>query len=144
MSKIIAVSKSSKNVLTSTDPNDFIFHSAYNTFKILESGTAEFSFGTAAGFYTGTINHSVGNPACFLLFVLMDSQATICVSGQSHAFDSIDPLIVPSTPPTTSVDRYVDLANITSTTLKFEYCKISNTGTDTIKVKYYIFETPLA
>src|SRR3990167_1737200 len=39
MTKIIAVAKSGKDVLTSTDPNDFIFHSDYNTFKILLEGT---------------------------------------------------------------------------------------------------------
>lgn len=33
------VAKATKNVLTITDPNDFIFHSDYNTLKILASGT---------------------------------------------------------------------------------------------------------
>ena len=34
----IRVAKSGENA-NSTDPNDFIFHSAYNTFKILAEGT---------------------------------------------------------------------------------------------------------
>jgi hypothetical protein len=38
MSYILAVSKATKNVLTATDPNDFIFHSDYNTFKIIAEG----------------------------------------------------------------------------------------------------------
>lgn len=39
MAYTIRVSKSGVNVLTATDPNDFIFHSDYNTFKIIASGT---------------------------------------------------------------------------------------------------------
>jgi hypothetical protein len=35
MTQVIAVSKSGKNVLTETNPNNFIFHSLYNTFKIV-------------------------------------------------------------------------------------------------------------
>lgn len=42
MSKQIRVARGGKNALTSTDPNDFIFHSEYNTFKIVEEGSEEF------------------------------------------------------------------------------------------------------
>ena len=38
MTQVFAVSKATKNVLTATNPNDFIFHSSYNTFKILAEG----------------------------------------------------------------------------------------------------------
>lgn len=38
MNKLI-VAKSGVNALTATDPNDFIFHSDYNTFKIVGEGT---------------------------------------------------------------------------------------------------------
>jgi hypothetical protein len=41
MSNRIAVAKSGKNALTATDPNDFIYHSDYNTFKILSTGLYE-------------------------------------------------------------------------------------------------------
>ena len=41
MTQIITVAKSTKNVLTATDPNDFLFHSSYNTFKIIVTGTRE-------------------------------------------------------------------------------------------------------
>lgn len=39
MTQQIRVSKSGINALTATDPNDFIFHSDYNTFKIIAEGT---------------------------------------------------------------------------------------------------------
>lgn len=35
----IIVAKDGVNALTATNPNDFIFHSEYNTLKILEQGT---------------------------------------------------------------------------------------------------------
>ena len=35
MTQIIAVSKAGIDVLTATSPNDFIFHSEYNTLKII-------------------------------------------------------------------------------------------------------------
>lgn len=37
--KEIRIAKAGKDALTATDPNDFIFHSAYNTFKIIAQGT---------------------------------------------------------------------------------------------------------
>lgn len=38
MTQIIASSKQGINVLTATDPNDFIFHSTYNSLKIISTG----------------------------------------------------------------------------------------------------------
>src|SRR3990167_4667501 len=49
MNMILAVAKAGVNVLTATNPNDFIFHSDYNTFKILAEGTASPSLAVTAG-----------------------------------------------------------------------------------------------
>lgn len=38
MSYIIAITKKTFNVLSEVDPNRFIFHSGYNTFKIIKNG----------------------------------------------------------------------------------------------------------
>jgi len=38
MAQLLAISKKTKNVLTATNPNDFIFRSDLNTFKILAEG----------------------------------------------------------------------------------------------------------
>jgi len=40
---IIAVSKTGKDVGTETDLNSFVFHSLYNTFKIIKTGVLECS-----------------------------------------------------------------------------------------------------
>ncbi len=37
--QIIAVAKKNHDVLIETNPNNFIFHSSYNTFKIVKTGT---------------------------------------------------------------------------------------------------------
>lgn len=38
MNQVVKVAKIGENAL-STDPNDFVFHSSYNTFKIIVEGT---------------------------------------------------------------------------------------------------------
>lgn len=49
MQKVVKVAKIGKRA-DSTDPNDFIFHSSYNTFKIIREGTV-----------TSTLNASTSN-----------------------------------------------------------------------------------
>jgi hypothetical protein len=41
MTQVVAVSKIGMDVEESTDPNDFVFHSEYNTFKIILEGTKQ-------------------------------------------------------------------------------------------------------
>jgi len=41
MSQVIKQARAGKNAETATDPNDFIFHSDYNTLKIIASGLYE-------------------------------------------------------------------------------------------------------
>lgn len=55
----IIVSRQGNDVLgtANTDPNNMIFDSRYNTFKILSQGTQSITVGTAGG--TATIAHGV-------------------------------------------------------------------------------------
>ncbi len=55
---IIALAKIGKNAETSTDPNDFIFHSQLNTFKIIQEGTATVTVDHNAT-VTGSIAHGL-------------------------------------------------------------------------------------
>ena len=65
MTQTIAVSKSGKNVLTATSPNDFIFHSSYNAFKIIASFSSSVTV-TASSTETKSVNHGLGFvPFCF-------------------------------------------------------------------------------
>lgn len=56
---IIAVAKIGKNVKTSTDPNDFIFHSNYNTFKIILEGTVVYELEAIEGTQEFSIEHGL-------------------------------------------------------------------------------------
>ena len=132
MSNQIRVAKSGKNVLTSTDPNDFIYDSSYNTFKIIETGTQDFTItGVAAREYERTISHSVGNASSFVLFVqFSDGKTTFVLDGNSVSFSG------------TSVEGYVRAANISSSVITFTVYK-PYADAMSINVRYYIFETPL-
>lgn len=61
MTQVVRISKQGKNVLgtAATDPNNLIFDSQYNTFKIITSGTL---LGTVNSSSTGTITiaHGLG------------------------------------------------------------------------------------
>ncbi|MDE2026119.1 MAG: hypothetical protein KGJ07_06500, partial [Patescibacteria group bacterium] len=65
MTEILAASKAGYNVLTETDPNNFIFHSSYNTFKILVSGTA--SIAATTGNNTITVTHNMNSKNGFYI-----------------------------------------------------------------------------
>ena len=55
----IKVSKSGYNALTESNVNNYIFHSDYNTFKIVKSGTGSFTV-TASSSEEKTITHNYG------------------------------------------------------------------------------------
>lgn len=55
----IIVSKSGVDALKATNPNDFIFHSDYNTFKIVATGTATFAISAGDSEVEKTIAHGL-------------------------------------------------------------------------------------
>lgn len=69
MTYIIAVSKAGKNVLTETDPNSFIFHSSYNTFKILAQGTASHTIPASTTGSIKTIAHGKSFKPFVFIFI---------------------------------------------------------------------------
>lgn len=65
MKRVIAIAKKNKDVLKISDPNDFLFHSDYNTFKIIK--TAEATITVGAGVTNQDYNIAHGLP--FIPFV---------------------------------------------------------------------------
>ncbi len=59
MTQIIAVAKIGNNVLTSTNPNDFVFHSEYNTFKIILESTKSITLAAATNNQSFTQAHGL-------------------------------------------------------------------------------------
>lgn len=124
--KVFKVAKNGINAFTSKNPNDYIYHSDLNTFKIIKEGTSSISY---TGDNTYSFNHgaSITDAAAFMMFVKFPDESITIVNGTFGG---------------TSRDyTFGLLAGITSTQIK---CKIFGDGVNrTLTVKYYIFETPL-
>lgn len=73
MSQRVAVSKQGVDVLTETDPNQYIFHSDYNTFKILREGTVGGAVGTPSATYE--VAHNMGIAEPFYAFMYIEGAA---------------------------------------------------------------------
>lgn len=56
MSQSVRVAKRGESAL-STDPNDFVFHSDYNTFKIIDVGTKEITLAASTANQSFTVTH---------------------------------------------------------------------------------------
>ena len=126
MTQEIRVSKATKNVLTATDPNDFIFHSDYNTFKILATDT--FSPTSASGGNSHTVAHGQDFiPFVFTMIKYADGRVSLAGSHSAVALGSSFQL----------ASVKVDATNIT-------YTFTNNTGGNyTPTLRYYICEIPL-
>lgn len=57
--QVVKIAKSGKNVETATDPNDFIFHSSYNTFKIIAEGTKNVTLAASTNNQSFTQSHGL-------------------------------------------------------------------------------------
>jgi hypothetical protein len=79
----VALSKISKNVLTATDPNDFIFHSNYNTFKIIVEGDASDTIPAFSG-KTIQVAHGLSFIPLVTAFALEDGYTSIFVPNSPH------------------------------------------------------------
>lgn len=124
--QIIAVSKGGKNVLSATDPNDFIFHSQYNSLKIVAEGifTVNLNAGTID---TRSFDHGLGYTPLVEGFCKVDSEdRAVCT------FEGMD----------TYPFRYF-FYHIASDSTKI-YVKLKNDDSSLhqFKIKFYIFEVP--
>jgi hypothetical protein len=128
MGQEIKVSKKSKNVLTATDPNDFIFHSSYNTFKIIAEGILS-SQSVTGDPTTFSVAHGQGGvPGVYAFAKFPDGYVT--TPGNKERADVVWP-----------VDRYWEV-RINSTNIYFDFYKGSSANYS-VDIKYYIFEIPL-
>lgn len=127
MSKKIVITKGGYNALTETDPNNFIFNSDYNTFKILAEGTL-LSQSVTASPTTFSVAHGQSiTPAVFAFIQFPDGY--VALPNEKERADAIP------------VDRYwiveVDATNI------YFMCYKGSLANYSVDIKYFIFETPL-
>lgn len=131
MSQIIAVSKVGKNVLTATNPNDFIFHSNYNTLKIIAEGTYQHTLGLDSYFrQTTEISHSQPITPIVLAYAKYN--------GKVHMIGN---RLSDRPPADGSTPTYITGVGTNSSVIRFSY--VNNTSGRTVIFKYYIFEVPL-
>lgn len=126
--QVLKVGKSGVNVETSLDPNDYIFHSDLNTFKILKEGTSSITY-TSDGEYTISHGLSLTNETAFDLFLEFPDGYTVKTAGMNKVY---------SRDQTFSVNDVI----ITTSQIKFQIDRISGSNT-AIEAKYYLYETPL-
>lgn len=130
MSQYIRVTKAGIDALgTANEIGDYIFHSDYNTFKIISSGTTS---GTIASSSTGTLNvaHGLSFTPPVTGFIRDNNGTTVVGSSGSVPFLKGN-FSLSST--------YADGTNV--------YFVIKNDGatnSGTFLAKFYAFEVPLA
>lgn len=124
MTQVIKVSKGGENVLTATDPNDFIFDSTLNTFKILATGTLT-SQTVDADPKTFSVTHGIGGLVAVYAFAKFPDGYVALPSESEKA---------------NHYSRYW-FVEVTSTTIYFIFYK-GSTANYNIDIKWYAFEVP--
>jgi len=130
---IIAVSKTGFDVKDEIDPNNFIFHSLYNTFKIIKTGTLTCSV-------LGSINSQIFTKAHNLSFIPLIT-AFAKDNAQSEVFPPNSENIYGYGLKTGLFGTGVKLISISSDDTNMIF-KFDNSGTTkTVKVRYFCLET---
>jgi hypothetical protein len=127
-SEVIKVSRSGKNVLSSKDPNDFIFHSDLNTFKIIKEGNSTITY-TVDGYYNFVHNADISGVSSSLLFVKFPDGYTKLIQSMGFMSSEDDNFYIR--------DYYITNSDI------YVYIQRESGEDTTLNIKYYIFETPL-
>lgn len=129
MTQIFAVAKSGEDVSTTTNPNDFIFHSDYNTFKILSEGNLT-SQSIDSDPKTITFAHGQDATPAFYAFAKFPD-------GKVAMPDNSD--FTQQYNVATGYGQFT--VEVDATNLYFIFSRLgSNYNVD---IKYYIFETPI-
>lgn len=124
----IRVSKSGQNAVSATDPNAFIFHSSYNTFKILAEGSL-INQTVDVDPKTFSVAHNQSTiPSVFAFAKFADGY--VAQPNDKERADNAKP-----------IERYWRV-EVDATNIYFIFNK-GTTANYTVSIKYYIFETPL-
>jgi hypothetical protein len=131
MTQIGAVSKSATNVLTATDPNDFIFKSDLNTFKIISEGTL-LSQTVNSNPKTFSVYHGLGYVPNFYAFCKFPDGKVALAGPHSYPYDR-DTVSFFNGP------HFTPEANSS-----YLYFILTRPGSNyDVDIKYYIFEAEL-
>lgn len=127
-SPLIAITKDGYNVLKETNPNNFIFRSDLNTFKIIKTGSVFFTVSGSSTEVKTTPHGLTYIPGCFAFarkngstIVIGPSQFRLGVATDNYKLFSV----------------WADSVN-----LNFEI-RNDNGGSMNIEIRYYCFEIPV-
>jgi len=125
----MALTKSGSDVLSETDPNNFIFDSELNTFKILAEGTI-FSQTVSGSPHTFSLEHGLGYVPGFYGFAEFPDGKIALPSSEDYTVQ----LNVASGYGTFNMEA-------DDTYLYFIFTKFSSNYN--VNIKYYVFEIPV-
>ena len=129
MTQEIKVSKAGVNVGTATEPNDFIFDSTLNTFKVITQGSATGQV-VSSNPTVFTYAHNLGYIPNFYAFAKFPD-------GKTTLPDSIDFTWQPNVS-----DGYGAFeTSVDGTSIYFSFSKAS--GTYGVDISYYVFEATI-
>jgi hypothetical protein len=127
----IKVTKAGYDALTETGVNNYIFHSDYNTFKIVKSGTGNFTV-TASSTESKTITHNYGTRVGFMVFFKHTNNRITYMNSLVDDATSTSSLVIRGIPPIKN----------TATAISFTVSNLTGTN-KTLYYQYYLFEIPL-
>ena len=127
------IAKKGKNAETATDPNDFVFHSDYNTFKIIATGTKEVTLIASTNNQSFTQAHNQRFIPLIAGFakestldqVFLPNGGNVNFYGVKAGYDISG-----------AIFNYIS-ANITNITFNFSNTSASN---KTVTIRYYVLE----
>lgn len=130
MTQVIASSKSAVNVLTATNPNDFIFHSSYNSLKIIASGIFNQTVPDGTTYHLYSFSHGLGYTPMVVGFCKTDNNNYAVCPYEGLPITGFPFYYYFSAIGADSSKVYVELSNVSGSSMNFS-------------IKYYIFEVPL-
>ena len=137
MSKVFAVAKSTANAETATDPNDFIFHSDYNTFKIILEGTESITVSASASKEVHSIAHGLSFIPLVTAFAKESTRTEVFTANTANPYVSSIPLV--GRTGISNSGLVFDYVESDATNVYFIFSE--NNGTSrTVTVKYYCLE----
>jgi hypothetical protein len=129
MTQIVAVARATKNVLTATDPNDFIFHSSYNTLKIIASAVEDILIPANTPVADYTVLHGLEQIPFMLAFMREEALSEVVFQNNQ----------------TGDASAYLTFESFVAdyTQLIFRIANSHPTLAKTAHIRYILFEIPI-
>lgn len=133
MSKVFAVGKAGVDVLTETDPNEFIYHSDYNTFKIITEDTESITVSANANKEVHSVAHGLSFTPLVSAFAKESTRDGVFLPNSDNYY------YINFIAPMNSTGLRFNYVQSDATNIYFVFTE-SNGTARTVTVKYYCLE----